>query len=153
MSDATDKTLLGRMTERIPAPPAVKRLVCKGEELRRKREGTWDTTTMVMVSVTSPEGAALRAHRASLEKVTIAQEIAVETPPHEPTLPPTPLTTTVENGTTKAERLPPAKTATSGAEGPKTGLVPRAETATTEINAAGDVASPGSSVDPISSIR
>jgi hypothetical protein len=76
MSDATDKMLLGRMTERIPAPLAVKRLVCKGEELRRKREGTWDITTMV--SVTSPEGAALRAHRASLEKVTIAQELAGE---------------------------------------------------------------------------
>ncbi len=104
MSDATDKTLLGRMTERIPAPLAAKRLVCKGEELRRKREGTWDAATMV--SVTSPEGAALRAR-------------------------PTPLTATVENGTTKAERLPPAKTA--GAEEPKTGPLPRAETATTEI--------------------
>ena len=135
MGDATYRTLLGCMTERIPTPLAAKRLVCKGEELHRKREGTWDATTMV--SVTSPEGAALRAHRASLEKVTVAQESAVErlkneTPPHEPTSPSTPLTTTVENGTTKAELLPPAKTATSGAEGPKTELLPRAEAATSE---------------------
>ena len=135
MGDATYRTLLGCMTERIPTPLVAKRLVCKGEELHRKREGTWDATTMV--SVTSPEGAALRAHRAPLEKVMVAQESAVErlkneTPPHEPTSPSTPLTTTVENGTTKAELLPPAKTATSGAEGPKTELLPRAEAATTE---------------------
>ncbi len=135
MSDATDRTLLGRMTERAPTPLAAKRLVYKGEELRRKREGTWDPTTMV--SATSPEGGALRAHQASLENVTVAQEIAVErlkneTPPHEPTSQPTPLMTTVENETTKAELLPPPKTVTSGAEGPKTGPLPRAETATTE---------------------
>ena len=122
MSDATDRTLLGRMTERIPTPLAAKRLVSKGEELRRKREGTWDATTMV--SETSPEGAALRAHRASLEKVTVAQEIAVErlkneTPPHEPTSPPTPLTTTVENGTTKAELLPRTEAATTETKGSK----------------------------------
>jgi len=132
MSAATDRTLLGRTTERIPTPLAAKRLVCKGEELRRKREGTWDPTTMV--SETSPEGAALRAHLASLEKVTVAQEIAVErpkndTPPHEPTSPPRPLATTLENGTTKAKLLPPAKAATSG---PKTELLPRAEAAATE---------------------
>lgn len=124
MSDATDRILLDRTTE--PTPLAAKRLVCKGEELRRKREGTWDPATMV--SETSPEGAALRTHRASLEKVTVAEEIAVElreneTLPHEPTAPPTPLTTTVENGTTKGELLPPAETATSGAEAPKTELL------------------------------
>ena len=85
------------MTERIPTPLAAKRLVYKAEELWRKRVGKWDATTMV--SVTSPEGAALLAlQRASLEKVTVAQEIAVErlkneTPPHEPTSLPTPLTT------------------------------------------------------------
>ena len=67
-----------------------------------------------MVSVTSPEGAALRAHRAPLEKVMVAQESAVErlkneTPPHEPTSPSTPLTTTVENGTTKAESCRPLR--------------------------------------------
>ena len=116
------------MTERIPTPPAGKRLVYKAEELFRKREGTWDAITMV--SVTSPEGAALLAsQRALLEKVTVAQEIAVEplkneTPSHEPTSPPTPLTTTVENGTTKAELLPPAKAATSETEGPKTETTP-----------------------------
>ena len=109
------------MTERIPMPLAAKRLVYKGEELRRKRQGTWDATTMV--SVTSPEGAALLAlQRASLEKVTVAPGIAVErlkneTPPHEPTSLPTPLTTTVENPTAKVESLPPAKAATSEAEG------------------------------------
>jgi hypothetical protein len=54
MSDATDRTLRGRMTERIPTPLAAKRLVTKYEELRRKRNGTWNATTMV--SVTSPEG-------------------------------------------------------------------------------------------------
>ena len=116
------------MTERIPTPLAAKRLVYKAEELFRKREGKWDATTMV--SVTSPEGAALLAsQRASLEKVTVAQEIAVErlkneTPSHEPTSLPTPLTTSVENGTTKAELLPPAKAATSEAEGPKTETTP-----------------------------
>ncbi|MGC2462512.1 MAG: hypothetical protein WA446_16315, partial [Steroidobacteraceae bacterium] len=45
-------------------------------------------------------------------------------PPHEPTSLPTPLTTTVENGTTKTELLPPAKPAASEAEGPKTGTTP-----------------------------
>ena len=43
------------MTERIPTPPAAKRIVYTGEELRRKRNGTWDPATMV--SATSPEGA------------------------------------------------------------------------------------------------
>ena len=47
------------MTKHIPAPPTVRRVVTKTEELRRKREGTWDPTTMV--AETSPEGAALRA--------------------------------------------------------------------------------------------
>jgi hypothetical protein len=65
----------------------------------------------------------------SKSEVTVAQEIAVErlkneTPPHGPTSPPTPLTTTVEDGTTKAELLPPAKAATSEAEGPKTETTP-----------------------------
>ena len=147
------------MTERLPTPLAARRLVAKGEELRRKREGTWDPTTMV--SETSPEGAELRAHRASPQKVPDAQQIAIErlkneTPPkfkatckfttekprgdgdaglveipagdqsplHEPTSLPTPVTTTVENGTTKAELLPPAKAATSEAEGPKTETTP-----------------------------
>ncbi len=116
------------MSERIPTPLAAKRLVYKAEELWSKREGTWDATTMV--SVTSPEGAALLAlQRASLEKVTVAQEVAVEqlkneTPPHEPTSLATPLTTPVENGTTKTELLPPAKAATSEAEGPKTETTP-----------------------------
>ena len=64
------------MTEQIPTPLTTGRLVTKHEELRRKREGTWDPTTMV--SQTSPEGAALRAHRASPEKVTDAQPIAIE---------------------------------------------------------------------------
>ncbi len=64
------------MTEHIPAPLATRRLVAKHEELHRKREGTWDPTTMV--SQTSPEGAALRAHRASPEKVTDAEPIAIE---------------------------------------------------------------------------
>ena len=108
MSDATDRILLDRTTEPISRSLAAKRLVCKDEELRRKREGTWDAATMV--SETSPEGAALRAHRASLEKGTVDQEIAVElrkneTPPHEPTAPPTPLTTPVENETTKGELM------------------------------------------------
>ena len=118
------------MTERIPTPPAGKRLVYKAEELFRKREGTWDAITMV--SVTSPEGAALLAsQRALLEKVTVAQEIAVErfkteTPSHEPTSPPTPLTTPVENGTTKTELLPPAKAPASEAEGPEAETTPLA---------------------------
>src|SRR5208283_1494630 len=65
----------------------------------------------------------------SKTEVTVAQEIAVErlkneTPPHEPTSLPTPLTTTVENGTAKAELPPPAKAATSEAEGPKTETTP-----------------------------
>ncbi len=64
------------MTEHIHTPLDTRRLVTKHEELRRKREGTWDPTTMV--SQTSPEGAALRAHRASPEKVTDAQPIAIE---------------------------------------------------------------------------
>ena len=64
------------MTEHIHTPLATRRLVTKHEELRRKREGTWDPTTMV--SQTSPEGAALRAPRASPEKVTDAQPIAIE---------------------------------------------------------------------------
>ncbi len=116
------------MSERIPTPLAAKRLVYKAEELCRKREGTWDATTMV--SVTSPEGAALLAlQRASPEKVAVAQPIAIEplkneTPPHEPTSLPTPLTTTVENGTTKTGLLPPAKAAMSEAEGPKTETTP-----------------------------
>jgi len=65
------------MTEHIPTPLAARRLVAKAEELRRKCEGTWDPTTMM--AETSPEGAALRAsHRASPEKVTVAQPIAIE---------------------------------------------------------------------------
>jgi hypothetical protein len=65
------------MTEHIPAPLTVKRVVTKNEELRRKREGAWDPTTMV--GETSPEGAALRAsRRASPEKVADAQPVAIE---------------------------------------------------------------------------
>ena len=65
------------MTEHIPAPLPVKRVVTKTEELRRKREGAWDPTTMV--GETSPEGAALRAsRRASPEKVADAQPVAIE---------------------------------------------------------------------------
>ncbi len=64
------------MTEHIPTPLDTRRLVTKYEELRRKREGTWDPTTMV--SETSQEGAALRAHRASPDKVADAQSIAIE---------------------------------------------------------------------------
>jgi hypothetical protein len=65
------------MTEHIPPSLATRRLVTKHEELRRKREGTWDPTTMV--GETSPEGAALRAsHRASPEKAPDAQPIAIE---------------------------------------------------------------------------
>ncbi len=65
------------MTERIPTPLDARRLVYKAEELWRKREGKWDATTMV--SVTSPEGAALRASQlASPEKVADAQPIANE---------------------------------------------------------------------------
>ncbi len=101
------------MTERIPTPLAEKRLVYTAEELRRKSEGTWDATTMV--SATSPEGAALLAlQRASPEKLTVAEEIAVERLKNE----------TVENGTTKAELLSPATAATSEAEGPKTETTP-----------------------------
>ncbi len=147
------------MTERIPTPLDARRLVYKAEELWRKREGKWDATTMV--SVTSPEGAALRASQlASPETVADAQPIAIEplknetlpkfkavttekprgddeddaglvkipagdrSPPHEPTSLPTPLTTTVENGTTKAELLLPAKAVMSEAEGPKTETTP-----------------------------
>ena len=47
-------------------------------------------------------------------------------PPPEPTSLPTPLTTTVENGTTKAELLLPAKAVMSEAEGPKTETTPLA---------------------------
>jgi len=65
------------MTEHAPTPPAAKRLVYKVEELRRKHDGKWDARTMV--SVTSPEGAALLAsQRASPEKVADAQPIAIE---------------------------------------------------------------------------
>ncbi len=65
------------MSERIPTPLAERRLVYKAEELRRKREGFWDARTMV--SVTSPEGAALLASQlASPEKVADAQPIAIE---------------------------------------------------------------------------
>ena len=64
------------MTEHITTPLATRRLVTKHEELHRKRGGTWDPTTMV--SQTSPEGAALRAHRASPDEVTDAQPIAIE---------------------------------------------------------------------------
>ena len=63
------------MTEHIPTPLATRRLVTKVEELRRKREGTRDPITMV--GQTSPEGAALLAHRASPDKVTDAQPIAI----------------------------------------------------------------------------
>ena len=149
------------MTEHIPTPLATRRLVAKPEELRRKREGTWDPTTMV--SQTSPEGAALRAHLASLDKVMDAQPIASElrknetppkfkaacefttekprgddedhaglleipavdhSPPHEPTSLPTPVTTTVENGTTKAKLLQPAEAATREAVGSQTESTP-----------------------------
>src|SRR5208282_5614297 len=73
--------------------------------------------------------ALLALQRASLEKATVAQEIAVErlkneTPPHEATSLPSPLTTTVEKGTPNAELLPPAKAATSEAEEPKTETTP-----------------------------
>lgn len=65
------------MTEHIPTPLAAKRVVTKVEELRRKREGTWDATTMV--GETSPEGAALLAsRRASPEKAADAQPIPIE---------------------------------------------------------------------------
>ena len=65
------------MTERAPMPPAKKRVVSKYEELRRKREGTWEPTTMV--GETTPEGAALLAsQRALSEKVADAQPIAIE---------------------------------------------------------------------------
>jgi len=65
------------MTEHAPTPPGAKRLVYKVEELRRKHDGKWDARTMV--SVTSPEGAALLAsQRASPEKVADAQPIAIE---------------------------------------------------------------------------
>ena len=118
------------MTERILTPPAAKRIVYMGEELQRKRNGTWDEKTMV--SATSPEGAALLSSQrdSSPEKVPDAQPaIAVEqlkneTAAHEPTPRPTPPTTKVENGTTKAELLPPATAATSEADGSKTALPP-----------------------------
>jgi hypothetical protein len=45
------------MIEHIRTPLAARRLVAKAEEIRRKREGTWDSTTMV--SEISPEDAAL----------------------------------------------------------------------------------------------
>ena len=67
----------------------------------------------------------------SKSEVTVAPEIAVERlknepPPHEPTSLPTALTTTVENRTAKAELPPPAKAATSEAEGPTTETTPLA---------------------------
>ncbi len=135
------------MTEHIPTSLATRRLVAKHEELRRKREGTWDPTTMV--SQTSPEGAALRAHRASPDKVMDAQPIAIELLKNE--APPKfkaacEFTTEKPQGdgedhaglvevaagdhsppheptslpTLKAEPLPPGKEATSEAEKPKT---------------------------------
>ena len=141
------------MTEHIPTPLATRRLVAKHEELRRKREGTWDPTTMV--SQTSPEGAALRAHRASPDKVTDAQPIAIELLKNE--APPKfkaacEFTTEKPQGdgedhaglvevpagdhsppheptslpTSKAEPLPPGKEATSEAEKPKTETTPLA---------------------------
>ena len=141
------------MTEHIPMPLATRRLVAKHEELRRKREGTWDPTTMV--SQTSPEGAALRAHRASPDKVTDAQPIAIELLKNE--APPKfkaacEFTTEKPQGdgedhaglvevpagdhsppheptslpTSKAEPLPPGKEATSEAEKPKTETTPLA---------------------------
>ena len=141
------------MTEHIPTPLATRRLVTKHEELRRKREGTWDPTTMV--SQTSPEGAALRAHRASPDKVTDAQPIAIELLKNE--APPKfkaacEFTTEKPQGdgedhaglvevpagdhsppheptslpTPKAEPLPPGKEATSEAEKPKTETTPLA---------------------------
>ena len=65
------------MIEHAPTPLAEKRLVYKAEELWRKRVGKWNATTMV--SVTSPEGAALLASQlASPEKVADAQPIAIE---------------------------------------------------------------------------
>ncbi len=65
------------MTEHAPTPLAAKRLVYKREELERKHNGTWNADTMV--SVTSPEGAALLwSQRASAEKVADAQPIAIE---------------------------------------------------------------------------
>jgi hypothetical protein len=143
----------GAMTEHIPTPLATRRLVAKHEELRRKREGTWDPTTMV--SQTSPEGAALRAHRASPDKVTDAQPIAIELLKNE--APPKfkaacEFTTEKPQGdvedhaglvevpagdhsppheptslpTSKAEPLPPGKEATSEAEKPKTETTPLA---------------------------
>jgi hypothetical protein len=93
------------MTEHAPTPLAAKRLVYKREELERKHNGTWNADTMV--SVTSPEGAALLwSQRASAEKVADAQPIAIEplknetlpkveipagdhSPPHKPTSLPT----------------------------------------------------------------
>jgi hypothetical protein len=143
----------GAMTEHIPTPLATRRLVTKHEELRRKREGTWDPTTMV--SQTSPEGAALRAHLASPDKVTDAQPIAIELLKNE--APPKfkaacEFTTEKPQGdgedrtglvevpagdhsppheptslpTSKAEPLPPGKEATSEAEKPKTETTPLA---------------------------
>ena len=141
------------MTEHITAPLATRRLVTKHEELHRKRGGTWDPTTMV--SETSPEGAALRAHRASPDKVTDAQPIAIELLKNE--APPKfkaacEFTTEKPQGdgedhaglvevpagdhsppheptslpTSKAEPLPPGKEATSEAEKPKTETTPLA---------------------------
>ena len=141
------------MTEHIPAPVATRRLVTKHEELHRKRGGTWDPTTMV--SETSPEGAALRAHRASPDKVTDAQPIAIELLKNE--APPKfkeacEFTTEKPQGdgedhaglveapagdhsppheptslpTPKAKPLPPGKEATSEAEKPKTETTPLA---------------------------
>ena len=141
------------MTEHITAPVATRQLVTKHEELHRKRGGTWDPTTMV--SETSPEGAALRAHRASPDKVTDAQPIAIELLKNE--APPKfkeacEFTTEKPQGdgedhaglveapagdhsppheptslpTPKAEPLPPGKEATSEAEKPETETTPLA---------------------------
>ena len=159
------------MTEHIPTPLATRRLVAKPEELRRKREGTRDPTTMV--SQTSPEGAALRAHLASLDKVMDAQPIASElrkneTPPkfkaawssrqkhREATMEATlvarspavdhslrradiathAVTTTVENGTTKAKLLQPAEAATREAVRSQTESLQPGRLAANEIVAA-----------------
>jgi DNA-binding transcriptional regulator YiaG len=65
------------MTEHIPTPVTARQVVTKAEELRRKREGTWDPTTMV--GETSPEDATLRAsRRASPEKVADAHPMAIK---------------------------------------------------------------------------
>ena len=141
------------MTEHIATPLVTRRLITKHEELRRKREGTWDPTTMV--SQTSPEGAALRAHRASPDKVTDAQLIGIkllknEAPPkfkaacefttekpqgdgedrtglvEVPAGAHSPPHEPTSLPTSKAEPLPPGKEATSEAEKLKTETTPPA---------------------------